>query len=209
MNGRVDSERIGNRKGVTDLTLRNQPNALYKLPSCMYDIELEESRQNDSYYIKCFATEAERLPAYLNSLNAITIFEFDFDDEDQIFSLLRLLRVSPNLDFLHLVLSSKKKKTDDMEVNVVNHFEGPAYRTLGVLHRLQRLIIKNFHVYIRVCTLLLKTVIHEDAESVDESQSLKISELLGFPRASPKLKMHVNRRSNTSILASGSSQVGG
>ncbi|KAH0671908.1 hypothetical protein KY284_022995 [Solanum tuberosum] len=197
LKGLQPSHKIGNRKGVTDLTLRNQPNALYKLPSCMYDIELEEdensytciikteSRQNDSYYLKCFATEAERLPAYLNSLNAITIFEFDFDDEDQIFSPLQMLRVSPNLDVLHLVLSSKKKKTDGMEVNVVNHFEGPAYRTLG-------------------------TVIHEDAESVDESQSLKISELLEFPRASPKLKMYVNHRSNTSILTlDSSSHVGG
>ncbi|KAK4715497.1 hypothetical protein R3W88_013835 [Solanum pinnatisectum] len=325
------------RKGVTDLTLRNQSNALYKLPSCMYDIELEglslsncifkppcdfrgfhklknltllqvvlelndvtsflwmpylmtlqvracsgfpdsklyaprlseiffltmttenlelshfmdcrklntvilvSSKQNqdktmnltyllkcwpeihnfglDSYYLESFATEAERLPAYLNSLNAITLFEFDFDDEDQMFSLLRLLRVSPNLDVLHLVLSSKKK-TDGMEVNVVNHFEGPAYRTLGVLHKLQRLIVKNFHgskiemFFVKFlfasAPLLLKTVIHEDAESVDESQSLKISELLEFPRASPKLKMHVNHRSNTSISTpDGSSQVGG
>ncbi|KAK6788745.1 hypothetical protein RDI58_012543 [Solanum bulbocastanum] len=297
------------RKGVTDLTLRNQSNALYKLPSCMNDIELEGLslfncifkppcdfrgfhklknltllqvvlELNDvtsflwmpylmnlqvractgfpdsklyaprlseiffltmttenlelshfmdclklktvilvSYYLKSFATEAERLPAYPNSLNAITLFEFDFDDEDQIFSLLQLLRVSLNLDVLHLVLSLKKK-TDGMEVNIVNHFEGPAYRTLGVLHKLQRLIVKNFHgskiemffvKFIFVSApLLLKTVIHEDAESVDESQSLKISELLGFPRASPKLKMHVNRRSNTSILTpDGSSQVGG
>ncbi|KAH0675073.1 hypothetical protein KY285_022874 [Solanum tuberosum] len=160
------------------------------------------------------------LPYVLNSLNAITLFEFDFDDEDQIFSLLRMLRVSPNLDVLHLVLSLKKKKTDGIEVNVVNHFEGPAYRTLGVLHKLQRLIIKNFHgskiemFFVKFifmsAPLLLKTIIHEDAESVDESQSLKISELLGFPRASPKLKMHVNRRSNTSILTlDGSSHVGG
>ncbi|XP_015076038.1 F-box/FBD/LRR-repeat protein At1g13570-like [Solanum pennellii] len=175
----------------------------------------------DSYYLKSFATEAERLlPAYLNSLNVITLFEFDFDDEDQISSLLRMLRVSPNLDLLHLVLSSKKKKTDGMEGNVVNHFEEPAYRTLGVLHKLQRLMIKNFHgskmemFFVKFifasAPLLLKTVIHEDAESVDESQSLNISELLGFPRASPKLKMHVHRRSNRSLLApDASSHVGG
>ncbi|XP_059306538.1 U3 small nucleolar RNA-associated protein 14-like [Lycium ferocissimum] len=38
--------------------------------------------------------------------------------------------------------------------------------------------------------LLLKTIINEDADSVHESQRLKISkELMGFPRASPKLEI--------------------
>uniref|UniRef100_A0A3Q7GEV5 F-box domain-containing protein n=1 Tax=Solanum lycopersicum TaxID=4081 RepID=A0A3Q7GEV5_SOLLC len=312
------------RNGITDLTLQNQSNALYKLPSCMYDIELESlrlsncifklpcgfrgfhklknltlhqvvlelndvtpclwmpylvtlhvrecsgfpnskvyaprlselffftrrtedlelghfmdcqklktvvlvsSKQNqhevmnltyllkcwpeicsfglDScYFLKSFATEAERLPTYLNSLKSITLSEFDFDDDDHIFSLLRILTVSPHLVDLHLALNSKKKKTDDMKViNVVNHFEGPAYRTLGVLHKLQRLMINHFHgskiemFFVKFifasAPVLLNTIIHEDVGSVDESQSLKISqELMSFPRASPKLKIHVNR----------------
>ncbi|XP_059306966.1 F-box/FBD/LRR-repeat protein At1g13570-like isoform X1 [Lycium ferocissimum] len=150
----------------------------------------------DSYYLKSFATELERLPTCLNSLRALTLFEFDFDDDDQIFSLLGMLKSSPNLEDLLFLLSSKKN--GGVEVNV-NHFEGPACRTLG-LNKLQQLKIDNFHgsrtemLFVRSilssAPLLLKTIINEDADSVHESQRLKISkELMGFPRASPKLEI--------------------
>ncbi|XP_049380462.1 F-box/FBD/LRR-repeat protein At1g13570-like [Solanum stenotomum] len=152
-----------------------------------------------TYYLKSVATEAERFPTYLNNLRTLLLFEFDFDDVDHIFALLRMLRISPNLDNLVLRLSSKKK--GGIEVNV-NHFEGPAYRTLGLLHKLQRLIIKNFHgsttemFFVRFilasAPLLLKTVLSEDAESVHESKSSK--ELMGFRRASPKLQIYVNNK---------------
>ncbi|KAF3642488.1 hypothetical protein FXO37_22494 [Capsicum annuum] len=155
----------------------------------------------DSYYLKSFATEAERLPAYLNSLKVMTLYEFDFDDEDQIFSLLRMLIISPNLNDLRLVLSSKKRNVG-MEVNVVNHFEGPSYRTLGVL-KLESLKVKNFHgsriemlfvkfIFASAPSLLKSTIFIEDVESVDQSEYVKITkELMGFPRASPTLKMYM------------------
>ncbi|KAH0713248.1 hypothetical protein KY289_009207 [Solanum tuberosum] len=146
-----------------------------------------------TYYLKSVATEAERFPTYLNNLRTLLLFEFDFDDVDHIFALLRMLRISPNLDNLVFRLSSKKK--GGIEVNV-NHFEGPAYRTLGLLHKLQKLIIKNFHgsttemFFVRFifasAPLLLKTVLSEDAESKSSK------ELIGFPRASPKLQIYVN-----------------
>lgn len=150
----------------------------------------------NSYYLKSFATEVERLTTSLNSVRALTLFEFNFDDEDQIFSLLGMLRSSPNLEEL-LFLSSSKKK-GGMEVNV-NHFEGPACRTLG-LNKLERLKIVNFHgsrtemLFVRSilssAPSLLKTILNEDADSVHESQCLRISkELMGFPRASPKLEI--------------------
>ncbi|PHT33296.1 hypothetical protein CQW23_25096 [Capsicum baccatum] len=69
----------------------------------------------DSYYLKSFATEAERLPASLNNLKVMTLDEFDFDDEDQIFSLLRMLIISLNVNDLRLVLSSKKVHTIPIE----------------------------------------------------------------------------------------------
>ncbi|XP_047252142.1 F-box/FBD/LRR-repeat protein At1g13570-like [Capsicum annuum] len=155
----------------------------------------------DSYYLQSFATEAERLPAYLNSLKVMTLYEFDFDDEDQIFSLLRMLIISPNLNDLRLVLSSKKRNVG-MEVNVVNHFEGPSYRTLGVL-KLESLKVKNFHgsriemlfvkfIFASAPSLLKSTIFIEDVESVDQSEYVKITkELMGFPRASPTLKMYM------------------
>ncbi|XP_060214134.1 uncharacterized protein LOC132641237 [Lycium barbarum] len=150
----------------------------------------------DSYYLKSFATEVERLPTCLNSLRALTLFEFDFDDEGQIFSLLGMLKISPNLEDLLFLLSSKKK--GGVEVNV-NHFEGPACRTLG-LNKLQQLTIDNFHgsrtemLFVRSilssASLLLKTILNEDADRVHESQCLKISkELMGFPRVSHKLEI--------------------
>ncbi|KAK6789234.1 hypothetical protein RDI58_013033 [Solanum bulbocastanum] len=103
-----------------------------------------------TYYLKSFAIEVKRLPTYLNSLRALALFEFDFDDKDHIFALLAMLRISPNLEDLIFELSSKKKGV--MKVNV-NHFEGPAYRTLGLLHKIQRLIIKNFLVQQLKCSL--------------------------------------------------------
>ncbi|KAG5568651.1 hypothetical protein H5410_064331 [Solanum commersonii] len=151
-----------------------------------------------TYYLKSVATEAEA-PTYLNNLRTLALYEFDFDDEDHIFALLGMLRISPNLDILLFELSSKKKGV--MEVNV-NHFEGPAYRTLGLFHKLQRLIIKKFHgsttemFFVRFilasAPLLLKTVLNEDAESNHESKFSK--ELMGFPPASPKLQIYVNHK---------------
>ncbi|KAK4716011.1 hypothetical protein R3W88_014349 [Solanum pinnatisectum] len=142
-----------------------------------------------TYYLKSFAIEAERLPTYLNSLRALALFEFDFDDKDHIFALLGMLRISPNLEDLIFELSSKKKGV--IEVNV-NHFERPAYRTLGLLHKLQILIIKNFHgsttemFFVRFifasAPLLLITVL-----------------LMRFPRASPKLKIYVNHQKKKKI----------
>ncbi|XP_049405283.1 F-box/FBD/LRR-repeat protein At1g13570-like [Solanum stenotomum] len=53
-----------------------------------------------TYYLMSVATEAERLPTYLNNLRTLALYEFDFDDEDHIFALLGMLRISPNLDSL-------------------------------------------------------------------------------------------------------------
>lgn len=151
----------------------------------------------DSYYLKSFAsgTEAERFATRLDNLRVLTCHQFNFDDEDQISSLIRMLSASPNLNALLFSLGSKNK--GDIEVNV-NHFEGPTYRRQG-LNTLRKLKIDHFHgsrtelLFVRSilasAPLLLKATLLLD-ESVHEGQHLKISkELKGFPQASPKLKI--------------------
>lgn len=150
----------------------------------------------DGYYLKSLAygIEEERLPTCLNRLKALSLFNFNFNDEDQLFSLLRLFGSSPNLEDLLILLTWKKKGGMEVEVN---HFERPAYRTLG-LNKLQKFKIENFHgsrtkmLFVRFilasAPLLQEAILLEDAERVHESQCLEIlKELVGFPRASPKL----------------------
>ncbi|XP_019257276.1 PREDICTED: F-box/FBD/LRR-repeat protein At1g13570-like [Nicotiana attenuata] len=151
----------------------------------------------DSYYLKSFAsgTEVERFATRLDNLRVLSFHQFNFDDEDQISSLIRMLSASPNLNALLFSLGSKNK--GDIEVNV-NHFEGPTYRRQG-LNKLKELKIDHFHgsrtelLFVRSilasAPLLLKATLLLD-ESVHEGQHLKISkELKGFPQASPKLKI--------------------
>lgn len=106
--------------------------------------------------------------------------------------MLRFISICITLFFL-----SSSKKKGGMEVNV-NHFEGLAHRTLGLLSKLKRFIIKNFHgsraqmLFVRFtyasAPLLLGAVLYEDAEGVHRSKILK--ELLGYPRPSPKLLIY-------------------
>ncbi|KAH0675422.1 hypothetical protein KY285_023223 [Solanum tuberosum] len=60
----------------------------------------------DSSYLESFAsgTEVERLPTRLDNVNLVNSY-IDFDDEDQVFFLLRILRSTPNLKDLTLVWS--------------------------------------------------------------------------------------------------------
>ncbi|KAH0669060.1 hypothetical protein KY289_023553 [Solanum tuberosum] len=151
----------------------------------------------DSSYLKSFAsgTEVERLPTRLDNVKFVRSY-IDFDDEDQVSSILRILTSTPNVKDLILDVWSSEFK-GGMEEDA-NHFEGPAYGTQE-FNKLQKLKIAAFRglkpellfvrFILRSAPLLLKTILLVD-ESVDESQYLKISEeLRGFPRASPKLKI--------------------
>ncbi|KAK4715877.1 hypothetical protein R3W88_014215 [Solanum pinnatisectum] len=138
-------------------------------------------------------TEVERLPTRLDNMNFVRSY-IDFDDEDQVSSILRILRSTPNVKDLILVWSLEI--IGGMED--VNHFEGAAYGAQE-FNKLQKLKITAFRglkpellfvrFILRSAPLLLKTILLVD-ESVHESQYLKISEeLMGFPRASPKLEI--------------------
>ncbi|XP_059306968.1 F-box/FBD/LRR-repeat protein At1g13570-like isoform X2 [Lycium ferocissimum] len=176
------------RNGVMDLTLQNLDNkAPYRLSYPMYGVELERlSLSNCIFKPPCSFRGFHKLKKL--SLLKVAL-------EDVATSFLWMPNLVYLLDLLFLLSS---KKNGGVEVNV-NHFEGPACRTLG-LNKLQQLKIDNFHgsrtemLFVRSilssAPLLLKTIINEDADSVHESQRLKISkELMGFPRASPKLEI--------------------
>ncbi|XP_049349524.1 F-box/FBD/LRR-repeat protein At1g13570-like [Solanum verrucosum] len=163
----------------------------------------------DTSYLKSFAsgTEVERLPTRLDNVKFVRSY-IDFDDEDQVSSILKILTSTPNVKDLILDVWSSEIK-GGMEEDV-NHFEGPAYGTQE-FNKLQKLKIAAFRglksellfvrFILRSAPLLLKTILLVD-ESVDESQYLKISEeLRGFPRASPKLEIIIcNYCKNKPIL---------
>ncbi|KAM3395520.1 hypothetical protein P3S68_004526 [Capsicum galapagoense] len=151
----------------------------------------------DCYYLKCFASgiEAERIPTCLNNLRVLSLFYFNFSDEDQILSLLRMLRNCLNFEDLLLFMPTLKER-GGMELVDVNHFEGLAYMTQGLqLNKLKILEIENFYgsitelLFVRFilasAPLLQKTILR-----VDEIQCRRIIRLaMRFPRASPKLEI--------------------
>ncbi|KAF3640715.1 putative protein NSP-INTERACTING KINASE 3-like isoform X1 [Capsicum annuum] len=135
----------------------------------------------DCYYLKCFASgiEAERIPTCLNNLRVLSLFYFNFSDEDQILSLLRMLRNCLNFEDLLLFMPTLKER-GGMELVDVNHFEGLAYMTQGLqLNKLKILEIENFYgsitelVFVRFilasAPLLQKTILR-----VDEIQCRRI-----------------------------------
>ncbi|KAF3650869.1 hypothetical protein FXO38_16926 [Capsicum annuum] len=137
-------------------------------------------------------------------------FEFYFDDEDQIESLSRMLKSSPNLKDLVFSLNSTKKGS--MEFIDVNHFAQPVYTTQGLrLNKLKKLEIKTFHgsrtklLFLRFILAsapsLLKTIFMVDAKYADKSQCLKITkELMGFPWSSPKLEIICELLNDTYVI---------
>ncbi|OIT30985.1 PREDICTED: F-box/FBD/LRR-repeat protein At1g13570-like [Nicotiana attenuata] len=146
------------------------------------------------YFLKVLAsgTRAESLPTRLTNLRSLYFIRYNFDGEDQIFALLRILRSCPNLKILQFLSSQGKK--GDMEVDV-NYFEEPDCAEPG-FNNLQTLRISKFYGsrtelrFVRFilgsAPLLRKAILLVDS-SINESQSLKISkELMRFPRASPK-----------------------
>ncbi|XP_075082043.1 F-box/FBD/LRR-repeat protein At1g13570-like [Nicotiana tabacum] len=60
------------------------------------------------YFLKVLAsdTRAESLPTRLTNLRSLYFAHYNFDDEDQIFALLRILRSCPNLKILQFLVSS-------------------------------------------------------------------------------------------------------
>lgn len=143
-------------------------------------------------YLKSLASEVERFPTHLHSLRVLCSNNFDFDDNDQIFCILRMLTNNPNLK--DLLLESVSKMKGGVEDNV----NRPAYST-QILNKLHKLEIQAFHglraefLFVRFifasAPLLLKAILCVD-ESVHESKYLKISEeLMGLPKASPKLEI--------------------
>ncbi|KAM3270588.1 hypothetical protein P3S67_028790 [Capsicum chacoense] len=145
-------------------------------------------------YLKSFASDTgeERFPTCLRSLRVLCSYNFDFDHNDQIFCILRILTNNPNLK--DLLFKSVLKMKGGVEDNV----NRSPYSTQR-LTKLQKLKIEAFHglraelLFVRFvlasAPLLLKTILCVD-ESVHESEYLKISEeLMGFPRASPKLEI--------------------
>ncbi|XP_070058165.1 F-box/FBD/LRR-repeat protein At1g13570-like [Nicotiana tomentosiformis] len=146
------------------------------------------------YFLKVLAsgTRAESLPTRLTNLRYLYFFDYNFDGEDQIFPLLRILRSCPSLKILQFLSSQGKK--DDKKVDV-NYFEEPDCTAQG-FNNLQTLHINKFYGsrtelrFVRFilgsAPLLRKAILLVDS-SINESQSLKISkELMRFPRASPK-----------------------
>uniref|UniRef100_M1B1X7 Ubiquitin-protein ligase n=1 Tax=Solanum tuberosum TaxID=4113 RepID=M1B1X7_SOLTU len=96
----------------------------------------------DSSYLKSFAsgTEVERLPTRLDNVKFVRSY-IDFDDEDQVSSILRILTSTPNVKDLKLDVWSSEIK-GGMEEDV-NHFKGPAYGTQE-FNKLQKLKIAAF-----------------------------------------------------------------
>ncbi|KAH0672220.1 hypothetical protein KY284_023307 [Solanum tuberosum] len=85
-------------------------------------------------------TEVERLPTRLDNVKFVRSY-IDFDDEDQVSSILRILTSTPNVKDLILDVWSSEIK-GGMEEDV-NHFEGPAYGTQE-FNKLQKLKIAAF-----------------------------------------------------------------
>ncbi|KAH0754204.1 hypothetical protein KY290_024474 [Solanum tuberosum] len=110
-------------------------------------------------------TEVERLPTRLDNVKFVRSY-IDFDDEDQVSSILRILTSTPNVKDLILDVWSSEIK-GGMEEDV-NHFEGPAYGTQE-FNKLQKLKIAAFRglkpellfvrFILRSAPLLLKTIL--------------------------------------------------
>ncbi|XP_019264911.1 PREDICTED: F-box/FBD/LRR-repeat protein At1g13570-like isoform X2 [Nicotiana attenuata] len=144
----------------------------------------------DRYFIKFLSSGnvAGLLSTRLNDLHDLAFCDYDFNDEDQVCSLLCVLRSSPNLKSLVLVLSHIKKGSGEVDVN---HLEGQGCR-IGEFNNLLALRICYFHgsrvemLFVRLLLAsapFLQEIIIEVDKKVSESQATKISEeLMQFPR---------------------------
>ncbi|XP_009787860.1 F-box/FBD/LRR-repeat protein At1g13570-like [Nicotiana tabacum] len=125
-----------------------------------------------------------RLSTMLNYLVNLEFYDFDFNDEDQICSLLCILRSSPNLKLLNLLLSRIKKGSREVDVNLLK-VQGCR---IDELNKLQALKIHRFHgsrvelLFVRLvlasAPILKKMIINVD-EEVSERHATKISKIIG------------------------------
>ncbi|XP_016446519.1 F-box/FBD/LRR-repeat protein At1g13570 isoform X3 [Nicotiana tabacum] len=156
----------------------------------------------DRYFIKFLSSGnvAGLLSTRLNDLHDLAFCDYDFNDEDQVCSLLCVLRSSPNLKSLVLVLSHIKKGSGEVDVN---HLEGQGC-SIGEFNNLQALRICFFHgsrvelLFVRLLLAsapFLREMIIEVDKKVSESHATKISEkLMQFPR--PALTQVIYHRSS-------------
>ncbi|XP_009795943.1 F-box/FBD/LRR-repeat protein At1g13570-like isoform X2 [Nicotiana sylvestris] len=127
---------------------------------------------------------ARRLSTMLNHLVNLEFYLFDFNDEDQICSLLCILRSCLNLKLLNLLLSRIKNGSRKVDLN---QLKGQGCR-IDELNNLQTLGIHRFHgskVELRFVRLVLasapileKMTINVD-EEVSERKATKISKIIG------------------------------
>nr|XP_009596505.1 F-box/FBD/LRR-repeat protein At1g13570-like [Nicotiana tomentosiformis] len=143
---------------------------------------------------------ARRLSTMLNHLVNLEFYGFDFNDEDQISSLLCILRSSPNLKLLNLLLSRIKKGSRKIDVN---QLKGQGCM-IDELNNLRALGIHRFHgskvelLFVRLvlasAPILEKMIINVD-EEVSERQATKISKIIGvFAYSRPALTQVICQR---------------
>ncbi|XP_016446510.1 F-box/FBD/LRR-repeat protein At1g13570 [Nicotiana tabacum] len=143
---------------------------------------------------------ARRLSTMLNHLDSLEFYGFDFNDEDQICSLLCILRSCLNLKLLKLLLSRIKKGSRKVDLN---QLKGQGC-SIDELNNLQALRIHRFHgskLELRFVRLVLasapileKMIINVD-EEVSERQATKISKIIGvFAYSRPALTQVICQR---------------
>ncbi|OIT36078.1 PREDICTED: F-box/FBD/LRR-repeat protein At1g13570-like [Nicotiana attenuata] len=143
---------------------------------------------------------ARRLSTILNHLVNLEFYLFDFNDEDQICSLLCILRSCLNLKLLNLLLSRIKNGSRKVDSN---QLKGQGCG-IDELNNLQTLGIHGFHgskVELRFVRLVLasapileKMTINVD-EEVSERKATKISKIIGvFAYSRPALTQVICQR---------------
>ncbi|XP_060200108.1 uncharacterized protein LOC132628338 [Lycium barbarum] len=135
----------------------------------------------DRYFIKFLASAnvAGRLSVRLNQ-GVLGLYDLDFNNKDHIFSFLCILRSSPSLMSLRILLRASR------EIDV-NHFEGQRCSRIDELNNLRALEISNFHGsraeltfvnLVLASALSLQKIVVEVDKEVSESQAIKITEEL-------------------------------